>query len=403
MSEVRRVLLANGQYIEIVQETGTSTGSVMSQSAVTAALNAKLSNADAIKTVKAIETATSLSSEPTSTTLTHTITANGVTSNVNYVIGEMVRVPDNSSDTGYAFYQLHNISGGSAIWSVLGGGDGNTYETVTVNVTCEDGTSASGQTVYIADIPHVLDSKGTAVGKVLLGTEYTVRCTPRVWYGTPSDQTFSAQVPARTVTMVYPTLKNGAFIEDLNGNLFSLDAWSTVSHANANSVVLLSSAKNFRIALQGAPSWMQMNPNYTDPWETYLSGTTNSGITDETVAKTDYSGAVNTQLIVEKCQSSTDYAAGWCNAYTFPDGKTKGYLPALGELYLAYQNKDAINAALAKCGGTALPTYFIWSSTFWGWTGSGYYVWMISLDNGGCGGNYLHERNTVRAFGTYTR
>ena len=58
MSEQRRVLLANGQYITIVQTTGTSTEDVMSQNAVTTALNAKLGKTDAISFIKTVETAT---------------------------------------------------------------------------------------------------------------------------------------------------------------------------------------------------------------------------------------------------------------------------------------------------------------------------------------------------------
>ena len=191
--------------------------------------------------------------------------------------------------------------------------------------------------------------------------------------------------------------ENGVYIESVEHEFYLTNDWDRAN--TANSIAVVADAHKFRIALQGAPSTMHMNPNYTDPWETYLSGTTNSGITDKTVAITDYSGAANTQLIVEKCQSSTEYAAGWCNAYTFPDGTTKGYMPALGELYLAYQNKDAIDAALSACGGAVLGSNFYLSSTFYGVRSDFRYCWALHWDAGFAANTYLSSYAYVRAFG----
>ena len=190
------------------------------------------------------------------------------------------------------------------------------------------------------------------------------------------------------------SVKNGVYIQDINGKLWKTEDWN--GSVQPNAIAVITPEHKFRIALQYSPSRMTMNPNSTDPWETYLSGTTNSGITDGTVAKTDYSGAVNTQLIVEKCQSSTEYAAGACNAYTFPDGVTKGYLPALGELNLAYQNKAAIDAALLKCGGTAMAIGCYWSSTFYGSYNGYRYCWILSWSDGYY--SYLINNNYVRPF-----
>lgn len=139
-----------------------------------------------------------------------------------------------------------------------------------------------------------------------------------------------------------------------------------------------------------------MSYSLDDPWEIYLSGT------NQTTAKADYNGAVNTQLIVTKCQSSTAYAAGACNAYTFPDGKTKGYLPAVGELYLAWQNIGAINSALSACGGTAINKYaHTWSSTFYGSRGRYRCCWILRLIDGFVYDNSLLSNCYVRAFATF--
>ena len=195
----------------------------------------------------------------------------------------------------------------------------------------------------------------------------------------------------------YPT-ENGVWIETIEHKYYLSDDWDSEDNANVNSIAVVTDAHKFRIALQDASSIMQMSAKYTDPWEKYLSGTTNAGVSNSTVALTDYSGATNTQLIVTKCQSSTNYAAGWCNAYTFPDG-SKGYLPSLGELNLAYQNKAAVDAALTKCGGTALPSSTYWSSTFWGLSGSRRSCWFLEWRDGGVNYSRLGSYGYVRAFG----
>ena len=50
--------------------------------------------------------------------------------------------------------------------------------------------------------------------------------------------------------------------------------------------------------------------------------------------------------------SDTGKAAGFCKNFTFPNGK-KGFLPSLGQMNAAYNNKNAVDAALAKIGGDA--------------------------------------------------
>ena len=189
--------------------------------------------------------------------------------------------------------------------------------------------------------------------------------------------------------------ENGVYIESVDHEFYLTDNWDSAN--TANSIAVVADEHKFRIALTQRASTMTMNPNAIDPWETYLSGTTNSGTADSTVAKKDYNGATNTHLIVTKCQSSTGYAAGWCDAYTFPDG-SKGYLPAVGELYLASQNMEAINAALTKCGGTAFGGNYYWSSTFYGMYGFGRYCWNLHRSGDGVDYDSLVGRCYVRAF-----
>ena len=168
-------------------------------------------------------------------------------------------------------------------------------------------------------------------------------------------------------------ISDGVYIEGLNGRAYTVDKWQGGSAAN--SVIVASGDVKFRVALTEPSSTMLLSSSPTDPLERYMAH-----ISDETQAKADYNGLGNTANII-KVQPSTDYAAGYCDAYIFPDGKTKGYLPSLGQLNIAYQNKVAIDAALSACGGTVMTTSdFLngyWSSTFWGVQNRFRYYWMF--------------------------
>ena len=155
-------------------------------------------------------------------------------------------------------------------------------------------------------------------------------------------------------------ISNGVYIEGLNGKAYTVDNWN--GGTDANSVIVASGKVKFRMALMqstvGLPIGYVFN-NFED-FVTAISG--------ETKAEADYNGAGNTAKIL-KLEPSTSYAAGYCNAFTFPDGKTKGYLPSLGQLHLAYKNKAAVNAAFTACGATEMTPNnygYYWSSTFWG-------------------------------------
>ena len=188
---------------------------------------------------------------------------------------------------------------------------------------------------------------------------------------------------------------NGVYIEATNGELFTSDKWT--GSLTANSVVVIQDEVRFRIALTQSSNTMQMSANHTDQLENYMTA-----ISDFSQAKLDMKSAENTANIM-KLQSGTGYAAGYCNSFTFPDGKTKGLLPALGWLQTAYDNKAAVDACLAACGATAMDTSnYHWASTFWGVT-SGYdrYCWLLYWSNGYVDDNSLDSSRRVRPFAAY--
>lgn len=190
-------------------------------------------------------------------------------------------------------------------------------------------------------------------------------------------------------------LLNGVYIEATNGELFTANKWT--GSLTPNSVVVIQDEVRFRIALTQSSSTMKIHSSSSGTLENYMTA-----ISDSSQAKLDMKSAENTANIM-KLQSGTDYAAGYCNAFTFPDGKTKGLLPAFGWLQTAYDNKAAVDACLAACGATAMDTSnYHWSSTFWGVYGdSNRGCWVLIWSGGTVTSDYLGSGDRVRPFAAY--
>ena len=187
---------------------------------------------------------------------------------------------------------------------------------------------------------------------------------------------------------------NGVYIEATNGELFTADKWT--GSLTPNSVVVIQDEVRFRIALTQSSNTMQIHSSYSGTLENYMTA-----ISDTAQAKLDMKSAENTANIM-KLQSGTGYAAGYCNSFTFPDGKTKGLLPALGWLQTAYDNKAAVDACLAACGATAMDTSnYHWASTFWGVNGSYRRCWMLYWSDGRVTSSNLSNSLRVRPFAAY--
>ena len=188
---------------------------------------------------------------------------------------------------------------------------------------------------------------------------------------------------------------NGVYIEATNGELFTADKWA--GSLTPNSVVVIQDEVRFRIALTQSSNTMQMHSSSSGTLENYMTA-----ISDTAQAKLDMKSAENTANIM-KLQNGTNYAAGYCNSFTFPDGKTKGLLPALGWLQTAYDNTAAVDACLAACGATAMDTSnYHWASTFWGvYSGGGRSCWMLGWSDGGVNDTSLDFSRRVRPFAAY--
>ena len=267
-------------------------------------------------------------------------------------------------------------------------------EAVTVNVTCDDGTSAEGQQVTINGTVYDVDATGRVTAKIPFDVEYTVSVNTKSGYTSPSSATETANSKSKAISMEYILIVYGVFIEATDGTLHQSTEWTGAK--TANSIVVRQPTTAFRIALTQSSSTMKIHSSYDGALENYMTA-----ISDTAQAKLDMKSAENTANIM-KLQSGTGYAAGYCNAFTFPDGKTKGLLPALGWLQTAYDNKAAVDACLAACGATAMDTSnYHWASTFGGVSGSYRYCWLLPWSDGTVGNYGLGDRRRVRPFAAY--
>ena len=119
-------------------------------------------------------------------------------------------------------------------------------------------------------------------------------------------------------------------------------------------------------------------------------------ITSSSSVIADWQGKNNTKTILEYC-SANGYS---CPAFEYVNSyKTSGtnagdwYLPAMGELNAIYNNKDVLNIALGKIGGTKLGADYYWSSSETSYSDS---AWEFYFGNGGMYNDYKSNNAYVR-------
>lgn len=165
-------------------------------------------------------------------------------------------------------------------------------------------------------------------------------------------KTPNAVLAEDTKKVLYNVNNSGVYIQHIDGKLYKKADWTANGFASseANGVAVIAEKCMFVVAKEarGATSWSD------------TAGLV-EGLPElsEEEAKGDYAGENNTHLILGAYESS---AAKLCNDYIFPNG-TRGYLPALGELIVAANNRTSIDAALEVIGGAKVSSSTYWSST----------------------------------------
>ena len=180
---------------------------------------------------------------------------------------------------------------------------------------------------------------------------------------------------------------NGVYILRTDNRLYLRTEWDAAWNTEAVGVAVVTDNCKFVIApIRG--SSMVWNNDYS-----LVSEVTNT--TYESIAKKDYKGVQNSAAIVSKYGNSTDYAAGWCQNYTFKNGK-KGYLGSCGEWQEAYNNKSEINACIYIIDGDSIAVTDgrNWTSTQYGAN----YAWCLDWFDGSTSGWSKNFKYLVRSF-----
>ena len=260
--------------------------------------------------------------------------------------------------------------------------------------TATDGTS---KTVTKGVGSHILDIKLNTSVTITPITEYDgYQCVAKT-------QTISAAIT--TVAMDY--VENVyIYIKHTNGTLYTTDDWSaglsagTLSNDNADGVcVMRELSGGFVIAKENAANVSVKFGGYNKT----IAGIVTTSTT--ATALLDFDGYGNTTKIIEQLAGYTDSygtvgapAAEACAAYTFPNGKM-GYMPALGEWQLAFNNKTEVDSAMSLIGGTAIEEAYYWSSTL----KSVYSGWAFRWIYGHLSETQKGSSNRVRAFASFGR
>lgn len=153
--------------------------------------------------------------------------------------------------------------------------------------------------------------------------------------------------------ILYNAILNGVYIQHIDGKLYTREDWTAKAFANdeANGVAVIADECSFVMSIEtlSADTW-------TDNTNFLIDGVFST--TSQSEALKDYNGKKNTAHIKA---NETSGAATICSNYIFPNG-ANGYLPSVGEMYIAYLHKDEINAArtLFKTKGY---TWAYWTST----------------------------------------
>lgn len=151
-------------------------------------------------------------------------------------------------------------------------------------------------------------------------------------------------------------LAYGVYIQDTANKLWKPSAWN--GSATANAIAVYDESCAFLIALEEASGTLRINSSKN------TNGIDLTEYTTLATAITDFEGITNTEVMVDHYGTTTSEAAGYCTAYSFPNGLT-GYLGSAGEWDVASKYKDAIESALSVVGGESMTDGYYWTSTFY--------------------------------------
>lgn len=170
-------------------------------------------------------------------------------------------------------------------------------------------------------------------------------------------------------------IANGVYIYDNEGKLTVPDNWNASNNSKAVGVAVISDNCSFVIGnfLGADLAWGRSGTDIPEL----------NNISSSRQAELDYDGKSNTDKIIAALGTGNSYAAGFCRSrqLTINGSARYCYLPSLGELQTAYNNKSVIDDSFNIIGGNMLGGY-LWSST----EGSPYHAWCLRWSDGSVSG-----------------
>lgn len=262
-----------------------------------------------------------------------------------------------------------------------------TYQTeiVYVTLTTETDADISEATFIIKDGSDNTLGTGESGDSVKIPYDTTYTVSVSVLSGYQAEEaSYTASQATRNVTLEYVELIKGVYAYYSDGSLRTIEN----ADSSATGVAIIDDTCSFVITKN------QVTSRAFGGYNKDLSISEVASATSGATAKQDLLGENNSTRIINAC---VDYtvdgitgapAATWCR-------RESGYLPSLGELWIAYSHKTEVDAMMAAIGGTAMSTddYF-WSSTAYSATQS----WRISWLNGSVAYGSRNEGRNVRAF-----
>lgn len=291
--------------------------------------------------------------------------------------------------TGFSAQPVTHISQYGGIYTV-----NIEYDTtvVTVNLTADQGTpDFSEATITVTDTTtsETVSAQQDGTYLIALGHNYSVASNDITGFQAPSIYTEIANAASQTVTYTYLYRGLGVWAYYSDGTIKSY------GNADSNAIGVAVITSNCSFVIDKVAYTSLRFGGYGITWDTDGIGRA----ADQTTAKLDYSGESNTTKIITALSGKIDGssitgapAAEWCRAQF----SGVGYLPSLGELKTAYDNKSSVNSMMTKIGGTAINTSYHWASTLCSSPADS--AWMLTWESGNIASTGRNGYSDVRAF-----
>lgn len=256
---------------------------------------------------------------------------------------------------------------------------------LTVNVSFEDVEETEYSITVTNTTTNTLLGNQTTSGvayKIAYGDSYSILADAIMSVSAAADSIEGiADTLQKTENVIFKFKKIGVFIQSVDGELYTVDEWGSVSKT-ANGVAVIGVNHGFVISLNA------INNLHYGGYEQVIDGVTTTK--DRDLAKLDFNGVLNTDLLIKALSGTNDGysdgapAAEFCKSCIAPNGRN-GYLGSAGELNLMFENITSVESALKRCGGTSAKNNYM-SSTMNNSTS----YWYIQSSN-----SYLVAKNKM--------